>query len=773
MPAAMPNWTPGDIRPSRRALMLGASAFAAWMASPARALMHAATIDAERLPARIEALLLQMTIEEKAGQLTLLGAAIGGAVDQFNPVKPDSPRDRQLAQIRSGQLGAIFGGITQPAANILQTAAVKESRLGVPLLFGADVIHGFRTIFPVPLAEASSFDPALAERTARVAATEAAAVGIDWVFAPMVDIARDARWGRGVEGAGEDVRLGRDFAAARVRGFQGRSLSDNDAVLACPKHFAGYGASEGGLDYNSVDVSERTLREIYLPPFKAAFDAGALSTMAAFVDLSGVPATANPWLLDQVLRHEWGFDGFVVTDFTGDKELVAHGLASDDREAVRLAIMAGVDMSMSSGLFLAHLPDLVAKGEVPMARVDQAVRRVLAVKAKLGLFDDPFRRIDPAREKARVRTRPNLALAREAARRSIVMLKNDGGLLPLPRSGKRIALIGPFAEGQGNLNGPWTVFGSEKEAVDLATGIHAGVADAATVVISKGSGIDTAITGGIEAAVAVARDADIVVLAIGESQSMSGESQSRANIIVPPAQQALAEALAATGKPMVVLLRNGRALALEGAVLNAPAILVTWFLGSETGPAIADILFGKESPSGRLPVSFPREPGQEPYYYAHKSTGRPVENIPLEMYKTHYAGVPNTALFPFGHGLTYGQIEYAGLDLGAASLRTEEKLSLAATISNRGAREAVEVVQLYVQDIAASITRPVRELKAYRRVKIAPGASEKIVFDLTPADLGFLGRDLKPRIEPGMFRIWIAPSAEAEGVSGVFTFVSG
>jgi beta-glucosidase len=755
-------------RISRRALMIGGGAIAAWAASPARALL--AQAGDTPLPAPVEGLVARMTVEEKAGQLTLMAAAwAGGAATSLNPASATATFDEQLAQVKAGRITGVFNGNGAEMARRMQTVAMRDQRLRIPLLFAADVIHGFRTVFPMPLAEAGSFDPALAERTARAAAVEASAAGIDWTFAPMVDIARDQRWGRGIEGAGEDVLLGRLMAEARVRGFQGsRGLAADDAVMSCAKHFAAYGAGEAGLDYNTVDLSERTLREVYFPPFQAAFGAGSGTTMASFNELSGVPATANPWLLGQVLRDEWRFDGLVVSDYTGDMELIDHGFAADAREATRLAFMAGVDMSMQSGFYLAHLPDLVAKGEVPMARLDQAVRRVLALKVRLGLFDDPFRRIDPRRETTRIRTPAHLALAREAGRRSIVMLKNDGDLLPLPRTGKRIALIGPFAAGRQNLIGPWNVYGTDADAVDLLSGVRAALSDPALVTATPGSDVDAPLPGGIAAAVAAARAADVVVLAIGESQDMSGEAQSRADIVVPPAQMALAEAVAATGKPIVVALRNGRALALSGAVLAAPAILVTWFLGSQSGPAIADILFGMEGPSARLPVSFPHATGQQPYHYAHKNTGRPNGPGPLQPYKAHFRGIPNTAAFPFGHGLTYGRIDYAGLDLGDGRLIADGALTARATIANRGSRRAEEVVQLYVQDVTASITRPVRELKAFRRIALAPGASTTVSFTLRRDDLTFIGPDLKPTVEPGRFRLWIAPSAQAEGVAGEF-----
>ncbi|MEG3125454.1 beta-glucosidase BglX [Sphingomonas sp. GB1N7] len=757
---------------SRRALMMGAATVSAWLASPARALM--AQTDGA-LPASLEDVLRRMTVEEKAGQLTLMAAAwAGGAANALNPAGAASSFEAQMAEVRAGRLTGVFNGNGAEMARQMQTAAMRESRLKVPLLFAADVIHGFRTVFPVPLGEAASFEPALAERTARAAATEAAAAGIDWTFAPMVDIARDQRWGRGVEGAGEDVLLGCLMAAARVRGFQGsKGLTADDAVMACAKHFAAYGAAEAGLDYNTVDISERTLREVYFPPFQAAFDAGALSTMASFNEISGVPATANPWLLDQVLRREWGFGGLVVSDYTGDEELIAHGFAADAREATRLAFLAGVDMSMQSGFYLRHLPALVAAGEVPMARLDQAVRRVLLVKSRLGLFDNPFRRIAPLREKTRVRTPANLKLARESGRRSIVMLKNDGDLLPLPRSGQRIALIGPFAAGQRDLIGPWNVYGTDADAVDLATAVRAAVRDPSGVTFTPGSEAEAAIPGGIEAAVAAARAADIVILAIGESQRMSGEAQSRDDIVMPAPQQALAEAVAATGKPVIVLLRNGRALALGGAVLAAPAILVTWFLGSQSGPAIADILFGMEGPSARLPVSFPFATGQQPLYYAHKSTGRPNPPGAPQEYKAHYREAPNAARFAFGHGLTYGRIAYSDLKLDTPDLGWNGVLTIRATIANTGTKDAEEVVQLYIQDVAASITRPVRELKAFRKIGLAAGTKQELVFTLRREDLLFVGINLARTVEPGRFRLWVAPSAQDEGVSTTFNLMAG
>ena len=755
-----------DTRISRRAALMGAGAVGAWLASPARALLQAA--GKLEVPAFVDSLVGRMTLEEKAGQLSLMASAWGGGVAAALNPPSNSNFPQQVEEARQGQLTGVFNGNGARMARIMQNAAVRESRLKIPLIFAADIIHGHRTIFPVPLAEVASFEPELARRTAEVAAFEASGAGIDWNFSPMVDVARDQRWGRGVEGGGEDPLLGSLFAVARVQGFQGTNLKSNEHFLACVKHFAAYGAAESGLDYNIVNMSERTLREVYLQTYKAAFDAGAMSAMASFNEINGVPATGNHWLQTDLLRGEWGFQGFVVSDYTGDEEMIKAGYAKDGRDAARLAFLAGVDMSMQSGLYRQHLPDLVRKGEVPEDLLNTSVRRVLAAKHMLGLFDDPFRRIDEKREQSRSMLPRNRALARESGRKSIVMLKNDGDLLPLPRSGKTIALIGPFAAGQHDLVGPWVVYGTDDKAIDLATGMRGALANKNSLVIAQGSGVEQPLPGGIAEAIAAAQKADIVVLAIGEAQNMSGEAQSRTEITVPAPQQELAEAVAKVGKPVVVVLKHGRALALEGAVANAQAILATWFLGTETGNSIADVLFGAYSPSGRLPASFPRRSGQQPYYYAHKPTGRPNPDPKLEDYKARFRGITNTALYPFGHGLTYGKIEYSDFALSAPSMGLNGEIGVSARITNRGSREAEEVVQLYTHDRVASITRPVRELKAYRKIKLSPGQSEVVRFVLKAADLQFFGLANKPVVEPGAFDVWIAPSAEAEGVQGSF-----
>ena len=707
--------------------------------------------------ANIELLIARMTLEEKAGQLTIVTDASRVMGQGVNPEFHRRKIDTLLDEIRAGRVGALLSGNGAAAARETQRIAVERSRMKIPLLFGADVIHGHRTVFPIPLGEAASFEPELAYRTSRVAAIQATAAGLHWTFAPMVDIARDQRWGRVAEGAGEDPYLGSLFAAARVRGFQGEDLRSDRSLLATPKHFAAYGAVQAGMDYNTVDVSERTLREVHFPPFKAAFDAGALSTMSSFNDVKGVPATGNRWLLTDVLRKEWGFRGFVVSDYTSDHEMILHGYAADDGHAAQLALYAGLDMSMQSGVFVEQLPKLVESGKVPLNVLDQAVRRVLSVKQALGLFDNPYRSLDPRREHE-IDTPEHRALARDAARRSIVMLKNEGNLLPLDKS-KRIALIGPLGDDRDNVHGTWTLFGREEDAMTLKQGLERAGASIASIV--KGSEIEVPIDGGIEAAVAAAKRADVVVLAIGEGEHMNGEAQSRTQIVVPEPQQALAEAVAQTGKPVVVLLWTGRALALHGAVRDANALLVTWFLGSETGSGIADVLFGDYSPSGRLPVSFPHDSGQQPFFYNHRRTGRPYREGDKPDFTARYREVSNTALYPFGYGLTYSTVDYSDTKLASQTLAWDGKLIASARVTNTGSRAVEEVVQLYVHDRVASLTRPVRELKGFRKLHLAPGQSVEVTFELTRRDLEFVGADLQWIVEPGEFDVWVAPSSTA------------
>ena len=708
---------------------------------------------------RVESLLERMTLEEKVGQLGVFADMVRPFAPDVNPENNVRNAGEVLEQVRAGRVGSLFNGVGAAQGREIQRVAVEESRLGIPVVLAADVIHGMRTVFPIPLGEAASFEPELARRTARATAVEATAAGIHWTYAPAVDIARDQRWGRGAEGAGEDPFLGCAFAAARVRGFQGEDLRAADALLATPKHFVGYGAVAAGMEYNYVEISDGTLRDVHLPPFKAALDAGALAVMTAFNDINGIPASANRGLLTGVLREQWDFAGVVVSDYTADMELVAHGYAADDRDATARAFDAGMDMSMQSGFYAAHLPALVESGQVPVAALDQAVRRVLSLKAALGLLDDPYRSLDPAREADTSHLAAHEALARDAARRSMVLLKNEGGVLPL-RAGQRVALIGPFTRDVDNIEGCWTLFGDRSRYVTLEAGLRDGLPDGATLEVVDGCGLEAPLDGGIEAAVAAARAADVVLLAVGEPQRYSGEAQSRSRIVIPAAQQALAEAVAATGTPVVVLLRTGRALALEGAVRDAAAILVTWFLGSQTGHAVADVVSGRYSPSGRLPVSFPHDSGQQPFFYNHPRTGRP-ETPEMSEFKARWREFPNTALYPFGHGLGYAPVAYTATTVDSPVLGWDGTLKVRATLANAGSRAVEEVAQLYVHDRVGSRVRPVRELKGFRKLELQPGQACEVEFELDRAALAFTRADGSHGAEPGMFEVWIAPSSVA------------
>jgi len=686
----------------------------------------------------LDSLLARMTLEEKLGQLNLLSA--GGRA---------SPEQMQL--VRAGRLGGLFNVIGAENTNPRQRIAVTESRLKIPLLFGLDVIHGYRTIFPIPLGEASSFDPDAAEATARAAGQEAAAFGINWTYAPMVDIARDPRWGRIAEGSGEDPYLGSLLAAARVRGFQ-------QNIFATVKHFAGYGAAEAGREYNETEISERTMREIYLPPFKAAVDAGVASLMSAFNDISGVPASGNAWLTDTVLRREWGFTGFVVSDWTSVAELINHGVAGSQAEAGRRALTAGVDMDMQSGIYADSLAALVRSNQIPLAVVDSAVMRILRAKQRLGLFRDPYRaRTAPPTTELRT-------LARRVAGESIVLLKNERSLLPLPKSGP-VAVIGPLADNKEEPLGPWHTQGRGDDVVTVLQGIKSKVPSGTQVLYAQGSGIEDTATAGFAAAVAAARQAKVAILVLGERGDMSGEAASRSSLGLPGVQERLLEAVAGTGTPVVLVLMNGRPLILEWASDHVPAIVETWFLGVEAGNATADVLFGDVNPSGRLPITFPRVLGQVPLYYNHRNTGRPpdVNN----KFSSKYIDVPVTPRYPFGFGLSYTTYAYSNLKLSAARARASDSITATVTVANTGNREGTEVVQLYVRDEVASVSRPVRELKAFRRVALRPGESRTVELRIAVRDLWFYGLDMKPVVEPGTFRVYVGANS-AEGLEATF-----
>ncbi|MDV6330241.1 glycoside hydrolase family 3 N-terminal domain-containing protein [Asticcacaulis sp. 201] len=739
--------------PSRRFFLKGAVATAALVpvAAPGFAKVTPAP------DPFIEKLIKSLTVEEKAGQLSLYGDSTRFDGAPINPTSEQAQtKEKVKADIAAGKITGLFNGIGVAGGRELQQVAIEQSRSKIPLIFGGDIIHGLKTTFPIPLGESASFDTDLAMRTARASALEATAKGIHWTFAPMVDVARDQRWGRVAEGSGEDTWLGIQLAIARVKGFQGNNLKDDRTMLACPKHFAAYGAVQGGMEYNTVDIPETTLREVHLPPFKAAFDAGAITTMSSFNDIAGVPSTGNHYLLTDILRGEWGFKGLVVSDYTSEEELILHGYAADGADATAKSLNAGCDVSMQSGLYIKYLPELVKSGKVKMATLDEAVRRVLYVKKALGLFDNPYRSLDLGREQTDVRRADTIALAREAGRKSCVLLKNEGNLLPLPKTGKTVALIGPFVNDKENCPGPWAVFPDVASCVPLEPAFRAVLGDRLTVV--KGSDVEAPIDGGIAAAVKAAQAADIVVLAIGEAGNMSGEAQSRVDISVPAPQLALAEAVAATGKPVVVLLKHGRAIALTGAVRNAQTILCTWFLGSEEGHSVADLVFGDFAPQGRLPVSFPQASGQEPFYYNHRITGRP-QITDDKNFKSRYREVTNEALYPFGHGLTYSTLSYGATAVSTATLTLTGSIQVTATVTNTGARRAHEVAQLYIHDKVASMTQPIRALKGIKHLDLEPGQSATVTFELTAADLAFVHPNLKTAAEAGRFDVWVAPSA--------------
>ncbi len=697
----------------------------------------------------VDSLLARMTLEEKLGQLNQLAGPSGGA-------GPEA-RAGTEADIRAGRIGSFLGVYGAAHTRELQRIAVEESRLGIPLLFAHDVIHGFRTIFPVPLAEAASWDPEAVERAARIAAIEATAHGLHWTYAPMVDIARDPRWGRVVEGSGEDPYLGSVMAAARVRGFQGADLAAADTLLATAKHFVAYGAAEGGRDYNTADLSDRTVQEIYLPPFQAAVNAGVQTIMTAFNELAGVPMHAHRrWTFD-LLRRDWGFAGVVVSDYRGILEMVQHGVAQDGAAAGELAIRAGVDVDMVSESYVRQLPGLVRSGRVPESLVDEAVRRVLRAKYRLGLFQDPYRYSDSARESSRTLRAEHLAFAREMARKSIVLLKNGGPTLPLAKDLRTLAVIGPLADDAESALGPWAAAGQPGDAITPLVGIRQAVSAGTRVLYEKGAEADGSDTGGFAAAERAAREADAVILVLGEPRDMSGEAHNRSSLDLPGVQQQLAERIVAAGKPTVAVLMNGRPLSTAWLDGHVPALVEAWYLGVQTGPALADVLFGDVNPGGKLPVSVPRTVGQVPIYYNHKNTGRPPDE--RDHYTSKYLDLPLTPLYPFGHGLSYTRFAYRDLRLGAARLRRSDPLDVSVTVTNSGSRAGDEVVQLYLRDEVASVTRPGLALRRFQRITLAPGESRTVSFTLHADDLAFPGADLQPVIEPGFFTVGVGTSS--------------
>lgn len=706
---------------------------------------------------KLETLLNTMTLDEKIGQLSLFSSGW----DVNGPTLDDNYK----RLIREGKAGAILNAYTVDYVRSLQRIAVEESRLKIPLIFGFDVIHGHRTIFPVPLAQSCSWDLASIEESERIAALEATAEGLNWTYAPMVDITRDPRWGRVVEGAGEDTWLGCKIAAARVHGFQGKDLKDNHTLLACAKHFAAYGAPQAGREYNTVDMSMLSLYEWYLPTYKACVDAGVGSIMTSFNEISGVPSTSNKWLLTDLLRQSWGFKGFIVTDYTAINELIPHGIATDLEEAARLALNAGVDMDMQGSAYLNSLADLLRNKKITMKQIDDAVSAVLRAKFQLGLFDDPYRYCNKERQEKEVMTPQNQAFARKFVAESCVLLKNQKQTLPIPATVRTIALIGPLADSKKDMLGNWSAAGEWEKCVSLLEGIRNRVNHEVTVIYEKGCNIDDPDKTGFDNALKAASSADYIILAVGEEREMTGEASSRSNIDLPGVQNDLAEIIIGTGKLVAVVLFNGRPLTITKLNTLAPAILETWYGGTQAGNGIADVLFGDYNPSGKLTMTFPRNTGQIPIFYNSKNTGRPYNpEKPDEVNVSRYTDVSNDPLFPFGYGLSYTSFAYS--DLHADT--TGDKLSIHVQVTNTGKRDGEEVVQLYVQDKVGSITRPVKELKGFQKVMIKSGESKSLTFSLDKDELSFYHPDLKKYWEPGEFVFYVGTNS-AETLSKSIT----
>ena len=704
---------------------------------------------------KVNTLLKKMTIEEKIGQLNQY-------TGDNSATGPITINPNKQAEIKAGLMGSMLNVIGTKYTRQYQELAM-QSRLKIPLLFGQDVIHGYKTTFPIPLAEAASWDLPAIELAARIAATEAAASGIHWTFAPMVDIARDPRWGRVMEGAGEDTYLGSKIAYARVKGFQGNKLGDLNSVMACVKHFAAYGAATGGRDYNSVDMSERMLFETYLPPFKAALDAGAATFMNSFNDLNGIPATGNVHLQRDILKGKWNFQGFVVSDWGSIGEMVAHGYSKDLKAAALSAITAGSDMDMESNAYRYNLAELVKEGKVSIDLIDDAVKRILRKKFELGLFEDPYRYSDEKRAEKALNNPENRKAALEVAEKSIVLLKNDNQILPLSKNLKTIAFIGPMVKEYKANMGFWSVelpnVDYDKWVVSQWDGLQNKVGKNTKLLYAKGCEVDGDNKDGFAEAVATAKQADVVILSIGERRDMSGEAKSRSDLHLPGVQEDLVKAIQATGKPIVVLINAGRPLIFNWTADNVPAIVYTWWLGTEAGNAIANVLFGDYNPSGKLPMTFPREVGQIPIYYNHFNTGRPAPNEDATGYVSAYIDLKNSPKFPFGYGLSYTKFNYSGLKLSSAKMKKKETIKVSFQLSNVGKVAGEEVVQLYLKDKFGSVVRPILELRDFQKVKLNAGESKTIEFTIDKEKLSFYNDKLEWIAEPGDFEVMIGASS--------------
>ena len=732
---------------------------------------------ADPFEAKADSIIELMTIEEKLGQLNLPSA---GEITTGQASNSDI-----AAKIKEGKVGGLFNIRTAEKIREVQRIAVEESRLGIPLIFAMDVIHGYKTVFPIPLGLAASWDMDLVEQSARIAAQEASADGIAWTFSPMVDISRDPRWGRIAEGVGEDPYLGSKISSAMVKGYQGDNLAANNTIMACVKHFALYGASEAGRDYNTTDMSRLTMYNDYFPPYKAAVDAGVGSVMASFNEIDGIPATGNRWLMTEVLRNQWGFDGFAVSDYTGINEMIAHGMG-DLQKVSALALKAGIDMDMVGEGLLTTLEKTLEESQISEVDIDQAVRRILIAKYQLGLFDDPYKYSDVERAKNEVFTVENRSRARKIAAQSMVLLKNEGSLLPLKKNGT-IAVVGPLADNRVNMAGTWSVAADFDQAISIKEGLEQVGGDHVKVRYAKGANVygdpeleaRVSIFGKptgqderseaelIAEAVRVASQSDVVVAVLGEAAESSGESSSLTNIELPDNQRNLMKALLKTGKPVVMVLLAGRPMAIKSEQENVPAILNAWFPGTEAGLAVADVLFGDVNPSGKLPITFPQNTGQIPIYYNHKNTGRPLpEGNWFQKFTSNYLDVSNEPLYPFGYGLSYTSFEYGELSLSANSLKGEDAtLTVSISVENTGEVAGREVVQLYIRDLVGSITRPVKELKVFRKVGLAPGETREVSFEITTEDLKFYNYaspeslEMKYDWEPGDFEVMIGTSS--------------
>ncbi len=701
----------------------------------------------------VDSLINEMTIDEKIGQMTLLTSSWG--------TTGPTMRDDYLELIKSGKCGNLFNAHTVEFNRKFQKVAVEETRLGIPLLFGYDIIHGYKTIFPIPLAESCSWEPELIKESARFASMEAAAGGITWTFNPMVDITTDPRWGRVAEGAGEDAYLGSIIAKAKVEGHQGDDLSDPFTLAACVKHFAAYGDPMGGRDYNTVDMSMRKFKEDYLPPFQAAFDANVATVMTAFNELFGVPATGSKFLLTELLRQEMGFEGMVVTDYTSIQEMIPHGYARNEKHSGELAVNAGVDMDMQGATFHEYLKESVEEGKVSEKRINQSVRNILELKYDLGLFEDPYRYLDKSREDSILFHKKLMGHALQSARKSIVLLENKPfkgkRLLPLSKNTKDIALIGPLADNKESMLGTWHASGDETKVITVKEGIEKKFPEA-NIRYAKGCGFEGNDKSGFTKAVNLAGRSDVVILAVGENWQQNGEAASRSNIGLPGLQKKLVQEVAKTGKPVIVLLMAGRPLAVPWIAENIPAVLNTWHLGTRAGDAIADVLSGEYNPSGKLTITFPRNEGQIPVFYSHKNTGRPFDAD--NKYTSKYLDVSNEPLYPFGYGLSYTSFEYSDIVLNKEKINLRDTLTATVTVENTGDYPGEEIVQLYVRDMVGSVTRPVKELKGFKKISLNPNDSEIVKFHITAANLKFYDAEMDYVAEPGQFKLFIGSNSE-------------